>query len=147
MSRAGTTWEFRRQTRVCSLKQIDELAIALGDRGDCLLASRFFAPPGNQRIPENGAAYGKAEKARHLRGDPEPLSHFALVLAAAENDAPDTIAAAGARCRYDAFAVLAPTQAFNLPQIWFDTGVLKLLDRLNHQAWPQLAIVGRFIAV
>src|SRR5262249_46359217 len=106
---------FRRQFSVCSLKQIDELAIALGDRGDCLLASRFFAPPGDQRIPENSAAYGKADKAWHLRGSPEPLLHFALVLAAAENDATDMIAAAGARCRYHAFAVLAPIQAFNLP--------------------------------
>jgi len=114
------------------LRQIDELAIALGDRGDCLLASRFFAPPSNERIPENSAAYGKADKARHLRRDPEPLSHFALVLAAAENDAPDTIAAADTRRRYDAFAILTPIQAFNLPQIWFDTGVLKLVDRLDH---------------
>src|SRR5262249_22058844 len=139
--------EFRRQTRVCSLKQIDELAIALGDRGDCLLASRFFAPPGDQRIPENGAAYSKADKAWHLRGGPEPLSPFVLVLAASQNDATDMIAAAGARRRYDSFAVFAPIQAFNLPQIWFDPGVLKLLDRFDHQAGPQLAIVGRFIAV
>src|SRR5215471_4259556 len=99
MSRAGATCEFRRQTRDCSLKQIDELAIPLGDRGDCLLASRFFAPPGDQRIPENGAAYCKADKAWHLRGGPEPLSHFALVLAAAKNDAADLTAAISARCR------------------------------------------------
>jgi len=39
------------------------------------------------------------------------LSYFALVLTAAENDASDTIAAAGARRRYDAFAILAPIQA------------------------------------
>src|SRR5262249_2267250 len=132
---------------VCSLKQIDELAIAPGDRSNRLLASRFFAPPGNQWIPENGAAYGKADKPRHLRGDSEPLSHFALVLAAAENDASDVIAAAGACPRYESFAVLAPIQAFNLPQIWFDAGVLKLLDRFDHQAGPQFAIVGRFITV
>ena len=97
-----------------------------------MLASRFFASPGDRRFPQNGAAYGKADKAWHLRGGPEPLSHFVLVLAASQNDATDTIAAAGARCRYDSFAVLAPTQALNLPQIWFDTGVLKLVDRLDH---------------
>src|SRR6516164_3350821 len=147
MSRAGAICEFRRQTCVCSLKQIDERAIAFGNRGDCLLACRLFAPPGDQRIPENSATYGKTDKARHLCRDPEPLLHFALVLAAAKNDTADMIAAASPRCRYNAFAILAPIQAFNLPQIWFDTGVLKLLDRLDHQAWPQLAIVGRFIAV
>src|SRR4051794_17831768 len=113
--------------RVCSLKQIGELAIALGDRGDYLLACRLFVTPGDQRIPENGATCGKTDKARHLGGDPEPLSYFALVLTAAENDASDTSAAADARRRYDAFAILAPIQAFNLPQIWFDAGVLKLV--------------------
>jgi hypothetical protein len=51
------------------------------------------------------------------------LPHSALVLAAAENDATDMIAATGARCRYDAFAILAPIQVFNLPQIWFDAGI------------------------
>jgi hypothetical protein len=107
----------------------------------------LFAPPGNQRIPENCAAYGDADKPRHLRGDSEPLSHFALVLAVAENDTSDMIAAAAACRRYESFAVLAPIQAFNLPQIWFDAGVLKLLDRFDHQTGPQLAIVGRFIAV
>src|SRR6516162_2975153 len=124
-------------------QKTNECLLAQTDRRTC----RFFAPPGNQRIPENGAAYGRADKARHLRGDSEPLSHFALVLAAAKNDASDTIAAAGACRRYDPFAVFAPIQAFNLPQIWFDPGVLKLLDRFDHQAGPQFAIVGRFIAV
>jgi hypothetical protein len=57
------------------------------------------------------------------------------------------IAATGARCRYDAFAILAPIQVFNLPQIWFDAGALKLVDSLHHQAGPQLAIVGHFIAI
>ena len=36
---------------VASLKQIDELAIAFGDRVDCLLACRPLAPPRDQRIP------------------------------------------------------------------------------------------------
>jgi len=64
---------FKRQTCICSLKQIDELAIALGDRGNCLLAYRFFAPPRDQRIPENSSTDGKADKALHLRCDSEPL--------------------------------------------------------------------------
>jgi hypothetical protein len=62
------------------------------------------------------------------------LPHSALVLAAAENDATDMIAATGARRRYDAFAILAPIQAFNLLQIWFDAGVLKFVDSLDYQA-------------
>src|SRR5262249_62278380 len=110
-------------------------------------ARRFFAPPGTQGTPKTGAASAKANNPRPPRGVPEPLSHFALVLAAAENDASDVIAAAGACRRYESFAVLAPIQAFNLPQIWFDAGVLKLLDRFDHQAGPQFAIVGRFITV
>jgi hypothetical protein len=63
-----------------------------GDLGDSLLTRRLPAPPGDKRIPENGAADRKANEARHLRRDPEPVPHFPVVLAAAENDAADVVA-------------------------------------------------------
>ena len=49
----------------------------------------------------------------------------------------NVIAAAGARCRYDAFAILALIQAFSFPQIRVDAGVLKLVDSFDHQTGPQ----------
>ena len=133
---------------MCLLAQTDRRARDSAWRSRRLFARVSpFCSARRQRIPENGATYSKTDKARHLCRDPEPLPHFAVVLAATKNDAADMTAATSARCRYDAFAILAAIQPFNLPQIWFDAGVLKLFDRLDHQAGPQLAIVGRFVAI
>src|SRR5262249_24638137 len=51
--------------QVRPLEQAYELAIAPRDFGDDLFARRFFAPPGDQRIPESRAADRKADEARH----------------------------------------------------------------------------------
>ncbi len=53
-----------RGMQVCPLEQIYELAITPRDLGDSLLARRFFAPPGDQGIPEGSAANRKADEAR-----------------------------------------------------------------------------------
>jgi hypothetical protein len=65
-----------------------------------------------------------------------------VVLAAAENDAADVVTAAIPRCRHDALAVLAAIEALDFPHIRIDAGILELADRLDHQAGPQLDIIG-----
>src|SRR5215470_16492553 len=136
-----------RGTQVCALEQAYELAIAPRDFGDGLLARRFFAPPGDQRIPESRAADRKADEARHTGRHRKPVSHFLIVLAAAENDATDPVAAGRPGRRYNLLAIVAPIETLNLPQIRFDAGVLELVDGLDHQARPHLAIIDLLIAL
>src|SRR6266404_3565147 len=84
-----------RWTTVGLVEEVHELAIARRDLGDSLFARRLLGPPGNQRIPEIGAADRKADEARHLRRNPDPFPHLLLVLAAPENDTADMVASAG----------------------------------------------------
>src|SRR6476661_834501 len=136
-----------RGMQVCPLEQIYEPAIAPRDFGDSLLARRFFAPPGDQRIPKSRTADRKADEARHTGRHREPVSHFLIILAAAENDATDPIAAGRPSRCYNLLAILAPIETLNLPQIRFDAGVLELVDGLNHQARPHLAIIDLLVAL
>src|ERR1700720_1404517 len=136
-----------RGMQVCPLEQIYELAIAPRDFGDSLLARRFFAPPGDQRIPKSRAADRKADEARHTGRHRKPVSHFLIVLTAAENDATNPIAASRPGRCHNLLAILAPIETLNLPKIRFDAGVLELADSLDHQARPHLAIIDLLIAL
>src|SRR5258708_10020458 len=69
------------------LEEVDELPIAARDPGGSLVARRLSGVPGDQWIPENGAANSKADEARHLGRHAEPFADLAIVLAAAEHDA------------------------------------------------------------
>src|SRR6185503_8482114 len=107
-------------------EEVDEFAIALGDPGEGLLARRLPGFPVDKRIPEDGAADGKADEARHLAGGAEPLAHLLIVLAAAEHDAADAIASAGPGRCHDRLAILSAIEAFDLPQVGLDAGLLQL---------------------
>src|SRR5207249_2238037 len=98
------------------LKEIDELAVAGGDARNRLLTRRLVALPVDKRLPEHSASDGKADEARHLPGDPQPLSHLLIVLAAAEHDAADMVAPAGPGCRHHRLAILTAVEAFDLPE-------------------------------
>ena len=102
------------------------------------------ATSGSQKV---GAADREADEARHTGRHRQPFAHFLIVLAAAQHDAADLIAAAGARRRHDRLAILAPIEAFDLPEIRLDAGVLQLADGLDHQARPQLEIIGLLVAL
>ena len=67
----------RRRLASCPVRrnpQIHDSACAIS--ATVCIARRLFAPPGDQRIPENRAADRKSDEARHGRRDPEPFAHF-----------------------------------------------------------------------
>src|SRR5262249_37305083 len=136
----------RRQSCLFPLEQIDKFTIAPRDLGDSLIARRLFAPPGNQRVPENSAADRKSHEARHRRRGLEPFADFAVVLAATENDAANSVTAAGAGGRDNTLAILAPIKPFDLPQIRFHAPILEFANGLDHQTRPQLEIIGSLVA-
>src|SRR5262245_18107600 len=103
------------QARICPLEQIHKLTIAPGDLRNGLITGRAFAPPGDQRLPEDRAADRKSDEPGYSRRDPEPLTYFPIVLAATENDAADIMAATGARRRHDALAILGTCEPLDLP--------------------------------
>src|ERR1700733_4957147 len=129
------------EARVSPLEHICKLMITPGDLGNGLIACRLFAPPSDQRIPENRAADRKSDETRDSRRDFEPFAYFPSVRAATENDAADIISPAGAGRRCDALAILAPFEPFDFPQIRFDAAVLELLHGFHHQARPQFCVV------
>ena len=147
MFRSGPAGAIGTWMQVCPLEQVYELAIAPRDFSDSLFARRFFAPPGNKGIPESRAADRKADEARHTGRNRKPISHLLIVLAAAENDATDPVAAGGPGRRYNLLAIIAPIEALNLPQIRFNAGVLELVDGLDHQARSRLTIVDFLVAL
>src|SRR3984957_10476051 len=128
-----------RGMQVCPLEQIYELAIAPRDFGDSLLARRFFAPPGDQRIPKSRAADRKADEARHTGRHRKPVSHFLIVLAAAENDATDPIAAARPGRCYNLLAIIDLLVALKLVEL----RLLRRHKELEHE--PTTVLVGEII--
>src|SRR6516165_7937979 len=65
-----------RGMQICPLEQAYELAIAPRDFGDGLLARRFFAPPGDQRIPEGRATDRKTDKPGTLAATASQICTF-----------------------------------------------------------------------
>src|SRR6266478_10088137 len=129
------------------LEDVHELPISAGDLGDGLLSGRLFAPPADQWLPEVGAADREPDEARDSGGGHQPLAHLLLVLAPAEDDAADAVPAVAARGGDDPLAVLATVEPFDLPDVRLDSGILELADRLDHQSWPELQVVGLLVAL
>ena len=46
----------------------------------------------------------------------------------------------------DAFTILAAVEAFDLPHIWFNAGVLQFLNCLSHQRGASIEVVGRLVS-
>ena len=123
--------------RVLPVEQIHKFTIAPRDLGDGLIARRFFAPQGGERIPEVRAADRKSDKARHGRRDPRAsFANFMVVLAATENDAADRIDARPRGQPPRRLAILAPIE----PSIFHRSGstppILEFLNGFDHQARP-----------
>src|SRR6266403_342779 len=129
------------------LEDVHELVVPAGDLGDGLLSGRLFAPPADQWLPEVGAADREPDEARDSGGGHQPLAHLLLVLAPAEDDAADAVPAVAARGGDDPLAVLATVEPFDLPDVRLDSGILELADRLDHQSWPELQVVGLLVAL
>src|SRR5712664_2124703 len=129
------------------LEDVHELPISAGDLGDGLLSRRLFAPPADQWLPEVGAADREPDEARDSSCRRQPLTHLLLVLAPAEDDAADAIPAATVGGGHDPLAVLPTVEPLDLPDVRLDSGTLELADRLDHQPWPELQIVGLLVAL
>ena len=76
----------------------------------------------------------------------QPVVDLGVVGAAAEHDADDAVAAAGARLRDEHLAVGALVDALDLPDVDLDAGVLDLGDRAAHQLGAQLGVVAVGVA-
>src|SRR5215813_5842925 len=99
-------------------------------------------PPADQWLPEVGAADREPDEARDSSCGRQPLADLLLVLAPTEDDAADTVSAAAARGGDDPLAVLTTVEPFDLPDVRLDPGILELVDRPDHEPWPELQVVG-----
>ena len=97
------------------LKDSDELPVPACDlrhsgfTRDCLRAKP------HERFPEIRPAHGEADKALHAGRNGQPFVYSLIVLPAAENDAPDLVAAAPTCRDDDALSILVAVQPFTLP--------------------------------
>src|SRR5262249_18560299 len=132
---------------VACFEDLHEFLIPTRDFGHSGIPSNLLAAPVNQRIPEAGSTDSKADEARHARRGRKPFAYFLIVFAASQDDAADTVAACAAGRGYDSFAVFAPLESFDLPDVRFHSGILELLDGLGHQPRPKREIVGSFISL
>jgi hypothetical protein len=53
----------------------------------------------------------------------------------------------GPRRRHNPLTILAAIETFDFPHIRIDASVLQLADSLDHQAWPNLEIIGLLVAL
>src|SRR4029434_6352470 len=96
--------------------------------------------------PKIRPAYREADES----GNTAVVSHSCTLLSsltAAQDDTADFVPAARACSAHHPRAVLPPIESFDLPRVRFDTGVLKLLDRLCHEFGTQFEIVGLPVAL
>ena len=101
----------------------------------------LLCPPIYECIPETRSAHRKSDEP----GDPgrrvQPLFHFLVVLAAAQNDAADFFAAVTASGGDNSLAILSTVEPLDLPDIRLNAGVLQLLDGRAHQPGPKVQII------
>src|SRR5580698_1650108 len=88
-------------------ENVHKLAIATSYFGDGVFPRNFLGQPAYKRLPKIGPAHGETHKTRNRRGRSQPFAYFLVVLAAAEDDAADLIAAVPAGYRHNTCAILA----------------------------------------
>src|SRR5207249_8805493 len=74
-----------------------------------------------------------------------PLDDLRLVLAPAEDDAANLAPSVAARRGDDPLAVLSPVESLDLPEVALDARLLHLVDGFDHEARPQLSVVGMLV--
>ena len=114
---------------------VDHLAEVRGDplhrRGPVEAAGDVLA----QRIEPDGPADRETDIATHRGRGLQPARDAVEVGAAAQDDAGHVLASVRAGLRDRPFAVGAIVQAFDLPDVRLDAGVLEFGDRADDQRW------------
>ena len=131
---------------LCRLEDADPLLEPAGDFGDGRFARDFFVLQIHDGVQKTRSPDGETDKAGNRGGDAQPLDHLLFVLAAAEHDAADLLAAFAAGGLDQCQAVFAAVEPLDLPDVGLDAGVLQLVDRAAHQVGTQLQVVGLLVA-
>ena len=110
----------------------DPLPVSVGDHLRRRLGRDVPVAPGDQRIPEGGAAHGEADEARHRGGRAQPLATFWSSSPRPRMMQP-TLSGRPRRAAATTFSQSSRCRALDLPDVRLDAGVLQLLDGLHHQ--------------
>ena len=68
-----------------------------------------------------------------------------LALASPKDDAAHVAAPVAPRCRHDPLAVEPTRQAFDLPDVRLDSGVLQLVNGIHHEGGPEFQVVDSLV--
>src|SRR5215469_13725798 len=127
-----SVWFMSRSGRPCLLEDVDEGLVSARDPCNGVFACDFPGPIIHKRVPKIRSPYGEADETFDASRGRQPFMHLLVVLAAAENDAAYFVATTAVRGSDDFLAVLRALQAFDLPHVWLDPGILELVECLNH---------------
>src|SRR5262245_35715424 len=93
------------------LEQVHPRAVGRGDLRSRGVARDLLGAVVHQWVPEGGPADREAGEPGNARGGRQPLAHVLVVLATAQDDAADLVAAGAAGCGDDLLAILLPVHA------------------------------------
>ena len=120
-------------------QRFDPLAVATGDFGDGRFAGDLAGTHVDQGIPEGRSAHGEADEAGNASGDLEPFTYFHVVFTTAEDNRANLVAAAP-MSGVNHLLQSSACRALRSSDVGLDTGILEVVDRLNHQLGTKLRV-------
>src|SRR5438445_283218 len=120
---------------------LDHPQVVVRDDATCARPVQSLSQPFSQRSLPDRPPDGKSDEARHAGLLLQPVLELRLGCPAAEDDANDILAAAASGFLGYPPIILAPIQAFDLPDVRLDTGGLRLHDGANRQLRPHFQVV------
>src|SRR5580693_8934351 len=128
-------------------KDTHKLLIVVGNFLYRSFTRSFLIAPVNKRLPKVRTPNCKSDEPWHARRYRQPLSHFLVVLPAAQDDTSHFVPPVAARRGHHRLAILATIEPFDLPDIRLDMRVLEFADRLDHKWWTDFQVVRLLVAL
>jgi hypothetical protein len=131
---------------LASFEDVNKIPISASNFGDCIISCYLACTPVHEWTPEARPANGETIETRNRSSGRKPFADLPIVLAAAEDDATDSVSASPAGCSHEALAVFMTLEPFDLPHVRLNPGILKLLNGLSHKLGTKLQIVGLLVS-
>src|SRR5260370_18147528 len=102
---------------LASFEDVNKIPISASNFCDRIISCYLACTPVNEWTPQSRPANGETIETRNCRSGRKPFADFPVVLAAAEDDATDSVSASPAGSSHDPLAVFMTLEPFDLPHI------------------------------
>src|SRR5262249_44633511 len=134
-------------TPLRAFENANKFLVTSRNLGDGRLPGELTGTPIDHRLPERGPSDCEANESGNRRCDFQPLMNLRVVCTATQNDAADFVPTTAPGRGHDLLVIFAAVEAFDLPYVRFDPGVLYLLDCLDHYLRAEFDVVGFLVAL